>query len=72
MNGNQGPCTQGRIWETPAKFITTHFLNLGSRESVAGTATGYGLESSRFESRRGRDFPRPSRPFLSPTHSRTK
>ena len=35
--------------------------------SVAGIATGYGLDGPGIESRSGRDFPHLSRPALGPT-----
>ena len=34
---------------------------------VVGIATGYGLDIPGIDSRRGRDFPQPSRPTLGPT-----
>jgi hypothetical protein len=37
------------------------------RDSLVGTATGYGLDGPGIESRWGRDFPHPSRPVLGPT-----
>ena len=37
------------------------------RSSVVGVATAYGLDGLGTESRRGRDFPHPSRPALGPT-----
>jgi hypothetical protein len=36
------------------------------RDSSVGIATRYGLEGPGIESRRGRDFPHPSRPALGP------
>ena len=38
-----------------------------SRDSSAGIATRYRLDGPRIESRRGRDFPHPSRLALEPT-----
>jgi hypothetical protein len=37
------------------------------RDSSVGIATGYGLDGSGIESRRGRDFPHQSKPTLGPT-----
>ena len=37
------------------------------RDSSVGTATPYGLGGPEIESRRGRDFPHPSKLFLGPT-----
>ena len=37
------------------------------RDSAVGIATRYGLHGPEIESRRGRDFPYPSRPALGPT-----
>jgi hypothetical protein len=37
------------------------------RDSSVGMATRYGLDGPGLESRRGRDFPNPSRPALGPT-----
>jgi hypothetical protein len=42
------------------------FFSVG-RDSVAGIATRYGLDGPEMESRRGRDFPHPSRLALGPT-----
>ena len=39
----------------------------GDRDSSVGIATRYGLDGQGIESRRGRDFPQPSRPPLGPT-----
>ena len=47
-----------------------HTAQSGSRESVAGTATRYGLDGPGIESRwGGRDFPHPSTPALRPTQA---
>ena len=37
------------------------------RDNSVGIATSYGLDGPGMESRWGRDFPHPSRPFLGPT-----
>ena len=38
------------------------------RDNSVGISTSYGLEGPRIESRWGRDFRRPSRPAVGPTH----
>jgi hypothetical protein len=42
------------------------------RDSSVRIATRYGLDGPRIESRWGRDFPQPSRPFLGPTQPPVK
>jgi hypothetical protein len=37
------------------------------RDSSVGIETRYGVDCPAIESRRGRDFPQPSRPSLGPT-----
>ena len=46
------------------KVLVQDFYGPGSS---VGTATGYGLDGPRIESRWGRDFPHLSRPALGPT-----
>ena len=60
--------------KTEKKFISIIIIiniiivvTLRSRDSVAGTATRYGLEGPGIEYRLGRDFPHLSRPALRPT-----
>ena len=47
-------------------FICVLLLSMG-RDSAVGIATRYRLDGPGIESRRGRDFPHPSRPALGPT-----
>jgi hypothetical protein len=57
-----GSCGQGN---EPSGSTKTFFsLIIGSRDSVVGIATRYGLDGPRIESQWGRDFPHPSRPVL--------
>jgi hypothetical protein len=50
-------------------FLALYLSNSVGRDSVDGTATGYGLGSPRIETRCGRDFSYPSRPALGPTQT---
>jgi len=45
-------------------YIILYIIKLVGRDSSVGTATRYGLDGPRMESRWGRDFPLPSRPAL--------
>jgi len=51
-------------------FHETH--NVVSRDSVVSIANRYGLDGPGIASRRGRDFPLPSRPDLRPTRPPTQ
>jgi hypothetical protein len=42
------------------------------RDNVVGIATRYGLDGPGIESRRGRDFPQPSKPALGPIQCSVK
>ena len=48
-------------------YFNWHLSFVVGRDSVVGTATRYGLDGQRIESREGRDFLHPSRPALGPT-----
>ena len=50
----------------------TYIYRHMDRDSSVGTATCYGLDGLGIESRWGRDFPHPSRPFLEPTQAPIK
>ena len=58
--------TRSHIYEL---FKMLHFLHTATRsqDSSVGIASSYGLHGPGIESRRGRDFPQPSRPSLSCT-----
>ena len=47
--------------------IVHRFCLVVGQDSVVGTATRYGLDGPRIESRSGRDFPQPSIPALGST-----
>jgi hypothetical protein len=49
--------------------IAQSVYRLLGRDSSVGIATRYGLDVPGIESRRGRDFPHPSRPALGPTQT---
>jgi hypothetical protein len=52
---------------TTTTTTTAAITNIVGRDSVVGITTRYGLDGPGFESRRGRDFPHPSRESLGPT-----
>jgi hypothetical protein len=54
------PAVQILFWHWVCKLV-------GSRDSVVGIATRYGLDGPGIESQWGRDFPQLSRPALRPT-----
>jgi len=53
-----------RTWLLIFVFYIMYFLYGEGRDSLVGTATGYGMDGSGFESRCGRDFTHPSRPAM--------
>ena len=55
------------VWLTRVDMLQLNWRLACAPGSVAGTATGYGLDGPRIESRWGRDFPHLSRPALGPT-----
>jgi hypothetical protein len=68
-------CHWNDIYVIPSFKVTLLLLHfcitarVMGRDNSVGTATCYGLDGPRIESRWGRNFPHPSRPALGPTQS---